>query len=109
MRYPGLRPALLFGSSLAALVLGACAFKSGTEAAPGAVVMKIGGDGYVIQPLTAGTWTATPQTNKPVNESGKADLIRAIESTSGCKVTDSDFANGYRQFDAQVDCPGQIK
>ena len=94
-------------SCLAALALGACASGSGTAAAPGPVVMRIGGEGYVIQPLTAGTWIATPQTNKPADESRKAELIRSIESASGCKVTDSNYSNGRRQFDAQVDCPRQ--
>ena len=95
------------GSCFAALALGACASGGGTAAAPGPVVMRIGGEGYVIQPLTAGTWIATPQTNKPADESRKAELIRSIESASGCKVTDSNYSNGLRQFDAQVDCPRQ--
>ena len=98
---------LLATSCVAALALVACAAGSGTEAAPGRVVMRIGGDGYVIQPLTAGTWTATPQTNQPAAESSRTELIRAIEAASGCKVTNSDYSNGHRQFDAQVDCPLQ--
>ena len=71
-------------------------------------IMLIGGDGYIVEQLTAGTWTAIPQTTgaAPKTFANKAALLSAIEEASGCKVTDSDYSQGGKQLDAQVNCPG---
>lgn len=76
----------------------------------GATTLTVDGVGIVITPLTAGTWTARTQdraTLLPRGPAGTAQLRRAIESASGCRVTDSDYSEGGRQFDAQLACSGQ--
>ncbi|WP_341904515.1 hypothetical protein [Polaromonas sp. YR568] len=73
----------------------------------GARTLVIDGITVIVAPLTAGTWTARTQdraTVLPQTTDGTALLRRAIEGASGCRVTDSDYAEGGRQFDAQLDC-----
>ena len=101
----------LFGVLSASLVLMACAGQTVSQA-PKGVTMRIGGDRYIIHQLTASTWTLTAATpGKPLNEpeTELAALIRAVETQSGCKVSDSDFSRAGMQFDAQVACHGEIK
>lgn len=79
---------------------------------PNGVTMRIGGDRYIIYQLTASTWTltsATPGKQLDGSETELPALVRAIETESGCKVSDKDFSRSGMQFDAQVECPGQIK
>ena len=101
----------LAGVLSASLLLMACAGQTASQA-PKGVTMRIGGDRYIIHQLTAGTWTLTSTTpGKPLNEaeSELAALVKAVETQSGCKVSDSDFSRAGMQFDAQVDCHGEIK
>ena len=72
----------------------------------------VNGEPLVLSQITASTWTVTtPGEVRLVsgNPPGKAAMVEAIEKTSGCKVTDSDFSRYGRQFDAQVDCAGRVK
>ena len=77
-----------------------------------AQTVSVEGRSYLISPLTASTWTATTKgAARPIDNSasGMAALLQAIEKTSGCKVTDSDFSRQGLQLDAQVDCGARLK
>ncbi|MBC7610005.1 MAG: hypothetical protein H7228_10605 [Polaromonas sp.] len=79
---------------------------------PAGYTTRIGGDSYVIKQLTASTWTATtagPTLDLPASPKAKSELLDAIERSSGCKVTDSDYSVQGRQLDAQVDCDARQK
>ena len=89
----------------------ACAAQS-VQPPPNGVTMRIGGDRYIIYQLTASTWTLTSvtpgrQLNK--SETELTALVSAIETQSGCKISDKDFSRAGTQFDAQVECHGEIK
>ena len=74
--------------------------------------VTVDGRSYLLSQLTASTWTVTaPGVSQPLTNSldGTTALLRAIESASGCKVTDSDFSRQGMQLDAQVDCGGRFK
>ncbi len=98
----------LWSVALLALV-SACASSGPQATTPTRVTL--GGERFDITQLTAGTWTATAAGGTAVNgrSPGKAALLGAIEKTSGCKVTDSDYSRNGLQLDAQVDCPGRLK
>lgn len=103
------RAARAAGSALLCVTwLAGCAT---TTADPPAKRVSIDGRTYLVSQLTAGTWTATSQgaTQLPSTPQGRTALREAIEKTSGCKVTDSDYSRSGMQFDAQVDCAGQLK
>lgn len=86
------------------LTLGGCAQMELAQAPE--PVMKIGGEGYVVKQMTAGTWTATTQSPGGAATASKTDMLKAIEASSGCKVSDSTYALGGTQLNAQVNCPG---
>lgn len=95
--------------ALATLCLASCALISPSgETVVRKVVVQ--GEVYNLSQLTAGTWVAIlAGSPKAVNrEASKAELLRAIEQTSGCKVTDSDYSHQGVQLDAQVDCGERI-
>ena len=73
--------------------------------------ISISGKTYVINQLTASTWTASTfgKTNPLVDESTRTALLQAIEKTSGCKVTDTDYLPHAGQLNAQVDCGSRTK
>ena len=76
---------------------------------PAAHKVLVNGETYLLHQLTANTWTATSTSiSKPLTNtaSGTAALREAVETTSGCKVTDSDYSREGKQFDAQIDCGG---
>ena len=76
---------------------------------PQAYKVSVNGETYLLSQLTASTWVAiSAGTPKALlnTAAGQAGLRQAIEKTSGCKVTDSDYSREGRQFDAQVDCDG---
>ncbi len=95
--------------ALGSLALGACAMNVPTRDAPRSVSLE--GENYLISQLTASTWTATTATAKPLpaGADSRANLLGAIEKTSGCKVTDSDYSRQGLQLDAQVDCGNRLK
>lgn len=69
----------------------------------------VSGETYLLRQITASTWIATATSaSKPLanTASATAALRDAVEKTSGCKVTDSDYSREGRQFDAQIDCGG---
>lgn len=99
---------LLLGA--AAVLLTACSMIP----LPGEAVahkVSIEGEVFNIRQLTESTWTASsthamkPLAGTPGNT---ALLLQAIEKTSGCKVTDSDFSRQGKQLDAQVDCASRL-
>ena len=74
--------------------------------------VNVDGAPYLLSPLTASTWTATAVgITRPLasRSSSKAALLQAIEKTSGCKVTDSDYSRQGLQLDAQLDCADRLK
>ncbi|MDB5967482.1 MAG: hypothetical protein JWQ72_3982 [Polaromonas sp.] len=88
--------------ALTACLLGACTSGQGTG-------VTVSGENYVISQLTASTWTATvagPARALSTSALSRRELLGAIEKTSGCKVTDSDYSRQGQQLDAQVDCGG---
>ena len=97
--------------ALASLAVSACTTNPlpGDETARSVVV---DGQTHLVRQLTASTWTATPigsaraVADKPIDA---AALLLAIEKTSGCKVTDSNYSRQTTQLDAQVDCGRGLK
>ena len=88
--------------------LGGCALMP-LPGEPVAHAVSIGGDSYVLTQITDSTWTASASGSQKVlaaSASNTAALRQAVEKTSGCKVTDSDYSRQGRQFDAQVICGG---
>lgn len=78
-----------------------------------AIAHKVSVDGevFLIRQLTESTWTANSTgMMKPLagTPASTAVLRQAVEKTSGCKVTDSDFSRQGKQFDAQVDCASRL-
>ena len=81
-------------------------------AEPAAHAVTVGSDTYLVKQLTESTWTASSTGNPKAlanTPAGTAALRLAVEKTSGCKVTDSDYSREGKQFDAQVNCPGSRK
>lgn len=73
--------------------------------------VTVNGESYVLSPLTESTWIATSAgvAKKLVTTlAATAALEKAIETASGCKVTDSDYSRDGKQFDAQVDCDRKL-
>lgn len=78
---------------------------------PASHQVKVNGDVFIIRQLTESTWTATSSGRlKPLDDSSSSTVILrdAVESISGCTVTDSDFSHQGKQFDAQVECDGAL-
>ncbi|MDP2254707.1 MAG: hypothetical protein Q8K05_01395 [Polaromonas sp.] len=92
-----------------AVCLSACTLPS--SIGPAAPLVNAGGQMYRIGQLTDSTWTATPTGMlRPLalSTSSRGMLLEAIEKTSGCKVTDSDYSRQGLQLDAQVDCGSKL-
>ena len=93
------------------LIVGACSLPSSIED-PVSYKLNVDGQPYLLHQLTAGTWTVSaPGETRLVSSTSlnKAALLQAIEETSGCKVTDSDYSHQGAQLDAQVDCASHLK
>ena len=78
---------------------------------PVAHKVSVDGEIFMVRQLTESTWTANSTgAMKPLKATNvnTALLRQAIEKTSGCKVTDSDFSRQGKQFDAQVDCGSSL-
>lgn len=93
----------------AVLALAACTTSAPPTTSPATTTLRLDNQTYLIQPLTASTWTATPQNPSANPVKHRAELLKAIETTSGCKVTDSDYSEAGRQLDAQVDCGSSLR
>lgn len=75
------------------------------EAPPRTVTL--GGESFTVRQLTEGTWTASttgPRKALDASPARTATLRKAVETASGCTVTDSDYSRQQTQFDAQVLC-----
>ena len=97
----------------ASLCLGACTLTA-TGNRPLQHRVMVDGKPYTITQLTASTWTAiaaSPSLGTPAApaRAHRAALLRVIEQTSGCKVSDSDYSNQPAQLDAQVDCASRLQ
>lgn len=78
---------------------------------PAAHAVTVGGDTYILKQITDSTWTANSTGSPKALANTPADtaaLRLAVEKTSGCKVTDSDYSREGKQFDAQVSCTGSL-
>lgn len=97
-------------SATALLVLMSCAGQRNPGKAPAPGLrgqLTLDDQADLMQELTAGTWTVISQkTNAavPQGERSKAAMLSAIEKTSGCRVSDSDYSPDGSQLDAQLDC-----
>lgn len=74
---------------------------------PEAHKVNVNGEIFILKQITEGTWTANATGNPTIlaaTSASTAALQEAVEKTSGCKVTDSDYSRQGKQFDAQIDC-----
>lgn len=95
-----------------AVCLSACALTGPGGDLPDRSAVVVDGQLYDIGRLTESTWTAISQPGASTPTNGAAHRIavtQAIERTSGCKVTDSDYSLEGRQLNAQVDCASRLK
>lgn len=96
--------------AVASAGLGACALIP-LPPEPVAHQINANGESYLLRQITDSTWTASAQGGRSAlatTSASTAALRQAIEKTSGCKVTDSDYSRQGRQFDAQVVCGGVL-
>ena len=94
--------------AVASASLGACALIP-LSSEPVAHQINANGQSYLLRQITDSTWTASTQGGLnalATTSASTAALQQAVEKTSGCKVTDSDYSRQGRQFDAQVACGG---
>lgn len=80
-------------------------------AEPVAHKLDVNGQSYILKQITESTWTANSTGSLKTlaaTSASTAALQQAVEKTSGCKVTDSDYSRQGRQFDAQVDCGSSL-
>ena len=73
--------------------------------------VSINGQTHFLTQITESTWTARAagiDRMLEANEINTAALRLAIEQTSGCTVTDSDYSWQGKQFDAQVICESKL-
>lgn len=101
-------------ATLPAFLLAACAGNwPALSRTPVEHPVTIDGTAYVITQITAGTWTAVPAASPGSGQAGtisaahRTSLVRAIETTSGCRVTSNNYSRQGTQLDAQVDCGGR--
>lgn len=91
--------------------LNACALSTMSNE-PVAHRVSVNGDAYLLRQITDSTWTASAEGSLKTLEATSAStaaLRHAVEKTSGCQVTDSDYSRQGSQFDAQVDCGGSLE
>ncbi|MEO6322396.1 MAG: hypothetical protein ABIR56_17065 [Polaromonas sp.] len=78
---------------------------------PVAHKISVNGESHLLTQITDSTWTARIEGNMKTLATTPAStsaLRLAVEQTSGCKVTDSDYSRQGRQFDAQVNCDSKL-
>lgn len=78
---------------------------------PVAHKVNVNGEVFILKQITESTWTAnsTGILKTLASTSASTAVLReAVEKTSGCKITDSDFSRQGKQFDAQVDCGSKL-
>jgi hypothetical protein len=80
-----------------------------SDAKPDAQTVQLSGTNYLVEELTASTWTALAPRSVPDGPQRTAGLVKAIEKASGCKVTDSSYGARSGALTAQVDCGGKLK
>ncbi len=92
--------------------LGACSLiPLPAEPEPVAHKVEVNGESYILKQITESTWTANATGSLEIlvaTSASTAALRKAVEKTSGCKVTDSDYSRQGKQFDAQVACGGSL-
>ena len=104
---------ILVPLAIAAVVAACAAGRPGNDLTRRSAVV-VDGQTYDIGQLTESTWTAISRAGSgtisaATGSAHKGAVLQAIERTSGCKVTDSDYSLQGRQLDAQVDCAGRLK
>lgn len=93
--------------ALAALLPACSALRGAAETS--AQTVELDGASYRVEELTASTWTALGPVSAPDGPQKTANLRKAIEKASRCKVTDSSYAGRSAALTAQVDCGGKLK
>lgn len=96
---------------LSTTCIGACTFTALPQTFEVQKVV-VNGEPHLLSQLTASTWTLRPSSQRlrlATDAIGKAELLKTIEKTSGCKVADSNYSNQDQQLDAQVDCGQRLK
>lgn len=101
---------LMFLLALASAGMSACALGP-LPNEPVVHKISVNGETHLLTQITESTWTAmtagSPKTLVATPASTHA-LRLAVEQTSGCKVTDSDYSRHGKQFDAQVSCGSKL-
>lgn len=93
--------------TLAALLPACSTLRGAGEAAVRTI--ELDGASYRVEELTASTWTALGPVSAPDGPQKTAQLRKAIEKASNCKVTDSSHAGRSAALTAQVDCGNKLK
>ena len=96
--------------SAVTLIMSGCSSLQDTNE-PLTYPVMVNGQKVMLKQITEGTWTAHSPAHLTAlagTAENVAALRQAIETTSGCKVTDSDFTRQGKQFDAQVDCGSNL-
>lgn len=91
-----------------ALLVTACNATLDQAGSP-AQVIEVDGLSYRVEQITASTWSATAAGAPQQGTRKAADLVKAIEKASKCKVTDSSYGARGTTLNAQVDCGSKLK
>lgn len=92
----------------AVFALGGCGLPAQQSETPPRL-LELDGVAYRVEQITASTWTARAPARTPGGSQATANLVRAIEKASNCKVTDSSLAAKSDALSAQVDCGSKLK
>jgi len=92
----------------AALTLGGCGLPAQQSETPPRI-LELDGVAYRVEQITASTWTARAPMRTTGGSQSTANLVRAIEKASNCKVTDSSLTAKSDALSAQVDCGSKLK
>ena len=100
--------------AMAVLILGisGCSTLLPAPEVPQSRLVNVNGETYSIRQMTEGTWTASATGSPGIfaeTSARTAYLLQAVETVSGCRVTDSDYSRQGTQFDAQVICAGRLR
>ena len=91
---------------ISTLFLSACSMAAPS---PSAKTVQVDGKNFQVEELTASTWTVAAPSHLAGGPAKTATLVRAIETASNCKVTDTGYSGNGAVMSAQVDCGSKIK
>lgn len=105
-----MKQCVLWMLAVSSLGMSGCAMLA-ANAEPSARKVTVSGEAYLVRQITESTWTASAAASQKIvakTPVTTASLRQAVESVSGCRVTDSDYSRQGTQFDAQVSCAGDL-